>query len=183
MEGYFAKIGLRELITEKHGKKGSSTTRRNKNHKVVDGIWGTIGLSIEKLCYLPYRLVIKSDHHLIWVKIPGSVALGSQLSLSKSPASRKLRMHHPKGQNKYTLKLKQLERQHNLIPRISQIEEYQFHPQSVSAVKEYEEIYRLLISSIIKSNDSVIKLHMSEVQSSRTVKLSQLRLRLSNLIK
>ena len=29
VKSYLAKIGLREIITEKHSKKGSSTTRRN----------------------------------------------------------------------------------------------------------------------------------------------------------
>ena len=59
VKSYFAKIGLRELITENYGKKGPETTIRNKNHKAVDIIWGTIGLSIKKGDYLPYHLSIK----------------------------------------------------------------------------------------------------------------------------
>ena len=116
VESYFAKIGIRELITEKHGKKFPATKTRNKNHKAVDRIWETIGLSIEKGGYLPYNLGIKSDHHIIWVKMVTSIALVYQPYLSKSPAYRNLRLHNPKGQKKYTSNLKQLVKQHNLPP-------------------------------------------------------------------
>ena len=100
MEGYFAKIGLRELIKEKHSKKGPATTRKKQNHEAFDVIWGTIGLSIKKCGYLPYHLGIKSDHRIIWVKIETSVALGYQLSPRNPPVDRKLRLNHPKGQKK-----------------------------------------------------------------------------------
>ena len=82
VESYFAKIGLRELISEKHSKKVPATTRKNRNNKVVDGIWRTKGLSIEKGGYLLYHMGIKLDNRLIWFKISTSVALGSQLSRS-----------------------------------------------------------------------------------------------------
>ena len=65
-------------------------------------------------------------------------------------------------------------RQHNLIPRLRQIEEYQVHPPYVSSVKEYKDTDILLISSRVKANASKRNLHMSGVQSSRTVKLYQL---------
>ena len=118
LESYFSKIGLRELITEKHGKKFPATKTRNKNHKAVDGIWGTIGLSIEKVGYLPYHLGIKSDHCLIWFKIETSVALGYQITPSKSAADIDLILHHPRGGRKYISKLKLLSRQGNIFPRL-----------------------------------------------------------------
>ena len=101
VESYLAKIGLRELVSEKHGKKGPATTTRNRNHKAVDEIWGTICLSIKKGYYILYHLDITSDHHLIWVEIATSDALGSQISRSKSPSARKLRLQHHRGGKKY----------------------------------------------------------------------------------
>ena len=58
---------------------------------------GEIGLYIKKGGYLPYHLGIKSYHHLIWFKIATSIALESQISLSKPPAARKLILHNPNG--------------------------------------------------------------------------------------
>ena len=108
MERYLAKIGLRELITEKYGKKGPATTTRSKNHKTVEGIWGTIGLSIKEGGYLQYHLGIKSDHRLIWIQIAISIALGSQISPSKPTAARKIILRHLKWQEKYISKFKLL---------------------------------------------------------------------------
>ena len=105
VESYFVKIGLREIISEKHRKKGpatktTTTTTRNRNIKAVERIWGTIGISIDKCVYLPYHLVIMSDYCLIWFKIPTSVALRSNIFLSKSPVAIKLRLHRPKEKKK-----------------------------------------------------------------------------------
>jgi hypothetical protein len=43
MVQFFAKLRMRELITERHGK-GPATTMSNKSGEAVDGIWGTVGI-------------------------------------------------------------------------------------------------------------------------------------------
>ena len=65
---FFAKIGLREIITEKYGTEGPGTTRSNKRNNVIDGIWGSPGLSTTS-CGYPVHYAITSYHILIWVKI------------------------------------------------------------------------------------------------------------------
>ena len=53
------KLGLRELITDKHGSMGTGTIRPNKKHKAIYGIWGSQGIKISQGGYLPYHFGIK----------------------------------------------------------------------------------------------------------------------------
>ena len=41
----FSNLGHRELITDKHGSKGSGTTRSNHKNNSMDGIWISSGIS------------------------------------------------------------------------------------------------------------------------------------------
>ena len=134
----------------------------------MDGIWGTIRLTIKKGGYLLFHLGIKSDHRIIWTKIANYVVLGSNLTPNKSTSDRKLILHHPKGQKKFISKLKLLTREHNILPQLRRLEGSIKHPPLIAkSMEEHEEIDRLLVVSIIKAEASVQKLHMSGVQSSR----------------
>ena len=62
------------------------------------------------------------------------------------------------------------------------VENIQISPPSAEVIKEYEEIDRLLIIARKKANTSVQSLHMSNVHSSRTVKLDQIHIRLATLL-
>ena len=73
---YFSKLGLRELITDKHGPEGPGYTRSNKNNNAIYDIWGSPGLVVNSCIYLPVNDGLKSDHRLIWVKISLANALG-----------------------------------------------------------------------------------------------------------
>eukprot|EP00957_Ditylum_brightwellii_P067657 5135289-Ditylum_brightwellii.AAC.1 len=64
---YFNQLGMRELITEKHGVGKCATTRGNKSRKAVDSIWGTQGVQIDAGGYLPFHTGFQSDHRLLWI--------------------------------------------------------------------------------------------------------------------
>ena len=73
---YFYKIGLRELITNKHGSEGPVSTIPNRNNNAIDGIWGYPGLYNTSCGYLPVNYGFKSYHRLICVKISQANVLG-----------------------------------------------------------------------------------------------------------
>ena len=56
---YFSKLGLRELITYKHGPGGPGSTRSNKKNNTIDGIWGSPGLATTSCGYLQVNYGIK----------------------------------------------------------------------------------------------------------------------------
>ena len=152
---YLSKIGLRELITDKHIPKVPGSTRSNKNNNSIDGIWGYPRLALTYCGYLAVTYGLKSDHRLVWVKISVVNALGYKTLPSKTPSARKIRLHNPDGQQKYISKFRHINRQHNLLPRLIELENHHKCPPSPEAIKEYEDIDKILVKARSKSNSSV----------------------------
>ena len=98
---YLSKIGLVELITDKHGYKGPGSTRSNKNNNAFDGIWGYQGLSIISYGYLPVNYGLIADRRMIWAQISQGNALGDKTLPSNTPSACKLCLPHPAGRHKY----------------------------------------------------------------------------------
>ena len=46
IRNFSTKLGLRELITDRHGLEGPGTTRANKKQQPIYGIWGSQGITI-----------------------------------------------------------------------------------------------------------------------------------------
>ena len=113
---YFSKIGLRELITDKHRTEVPGSTRLNKQN-AIDVLWGSSGIFTTSYRYIPVNYGIKLYHRLIWVKTSLLNALGDKTLPSKTPLARKLRLCHRPGQQKYISKIRHITRQHNLFPR------------------------------------------------------------------
>ena len=76
---FFSKLGLRELINDKHGFKGPGTTRYHKKNNAIYGIWGSPGLSTTNYGYLSFQHCLKYDHRLIWIKTSLSTAQGDKM--------------------------------------------------------------------------------------------------------
>ncbi|MFN9981150.1 MAG: hypothetical protein ACK53Y_14585, partial [bacterium] len=55
-------LTLREVILERHGRKGPATHKRNATSTPIDGLWMSQGLQIEQGGYFAYDEVIPSDH-------------------------------------------------------------------------------------------------------------------------
>ena len=132
--------------------------------------------------YLPYHSGPKSDHILVCIKIPHLVAFGNKNPPLRSPSARRLRLHNPRGMKNYISKLRLLIRQAKIPQRLRELENLQYSPPSQEEITEYRKIDLLLMKNIRLANDKVRRLNVSGVQSSRSVKLSQLCLRLSIII-
>ena len=117
-----------------------------KGH-VIDGIWGTEGLHISAGGYLTFNRVISSDHRLLWVFIPLTEAFRGDNPPFRVPSTKKLRLNHSKGQSKYMLKMRLLTRKQNLLSRIKDLSLSYTHPPSPQAIKEYEKIDQITMSS------------------------------------
>ena len=135
---YLSKLGIREIIADKHGPEGLDYTIYNKKNNTTDGIWGFPGLFTTSCGYLPVNYGLKSYHRLIWIKIPLGNALVDNTLPSKTPLARKILLHHPDDQQKYISNLRHITRQHNLIPMLIDIENHQKWPPSPEYIKAYE---------------------------------------------
>ena len=152
---YFSKLGLRKLVMEKNGSEGPGSTRSTRNNNAIGGTWRSSGLNTTSCGYFQVNYGLKSDHRLIWVKTPLVNALGDKTILSKTPSTRKLQLNHPDGQHKYILKLQQITRKQNLIPRLRALENHQNSSLTPEAIKEYKEIDKIIVKAKSKSNSSI----------------------------
>ena len=65
----FSTISIRKNILEGKGKKGLAISGKNKEMKPMDGIWGSIGINISSVGYLPFNQGPNLYHRHIWVRI------------------------------------------------------------------------------------------------------------------
>ena len=77
--------------------------------------------------------------------------------------------------------MRHLSRLQNLLPRLWDLKKLHTSPPKTAAIKEYEDILRIIVMSRLKTNYSVCCLHMSNVQYSETVKTAELCLRLASI--
>ena len=161
---------------------GPTTTRYNKKGQSFDGVWGSKVISITQSGYLHFHYGPKPDHRLLWIKIQHSVSFGYTITNFRAPSARKLRIHHPIGQRKYTSKIRNISWEYDILPILRNLEQAQTSPPSLVAIKYYEDINILLMKAIKEAKYKVRCLHMSFVQYLRTIYLAQLRICLSNLI-
>eukprot|EP00957_Ditylum_brightwellii_P203790 15336226-Ditylum_brightwellii.AAC.1 len=94
-------MGMRELITDKHGRDGPATTQGKGGQQAIDGIWGMAGVCIQEGGYLPLHKRIKSNYRLIWIKPSLVYTLGSKDAATKIIPSRLLTMEDKQGQRQY----------------------------------------------------------------------------------
>ena len=66
---FMANLGLKYLITSKHGGQGTGTTRSNKKGQSIDGIWALKGIIIYQVGYLPFHDGPKPYYNLLWINI------------------------------------------------------------------------------------------------------------------
>mmetsp|Transcript_53808 Transcript_53808/g.161028 ORF Transcript_53808/g.161028 Transcript_53808/m.161028 type:complete len:426 (-) Transcript_53808:3458-4735(-) len=179
MKAFFATLGMREMIMEGHGNSGPADTRSNRSDVAIDGIWGTLGLSIKAGGYLPFHKGSNSNHLFLSVKITSLCAFGTKSPPTRLAAAIKLRMKHPRGQQKYNTAMRSMVQSLQLPARYRHLLTTHFSPPSPQDITEYEEIDRLRILCRRRANTKFCRMHMSAVYSSRRVNKDQLRMRLA----
>ena len=182
IRSFFSNLGLRELILERHGTNGPATTRSNTSQQAIDGIWATHGINISTGGYLPFHNGPKSDHRILWIKVPMITAFGGYSPPTRVPAERRLRLHHPRIQNKYTKSLKQHLRHHNILERLQHLNSNHSVPLTHEQTTEYEDIDNTIMKGRRMANEKCRRIYLSAVHTSKKIKNAQLRLRFVSLL-
>eukprot|EP00957_Ditylum_brightwellii_P003924 298933-Ditylum_brightwellii.AAC.1 len=115
---FFKHLDMRELISERHRKKGPASTRSNKSGVAIDRIWATLGVSIIAGGYLPFNHLIRSDHQLISIKFRLAYAFGNIEPPMRKPAARDLRMDNEIGQRRCNKEVKNFYIRHYIEERM-----------------------------------------------------------------
>jgi hypothetical protein len=91
-------LGMREVITEFHGDAGPRTY--NRGSKPIDEIFMTQDLYIVQGGYMPFGMVIGSDHRFRLLDIRTRVLMGQELEQSRKFAAQRLKCDDPRVRNK-----------------------------------------------------------------------------------
>jgi hypothetical protein len=91
----FIQLSLREAIIDKHGSNLPATHKRNSHSILINGIWITPGLHIEREGYCVYDDVIHSDHRCVWVDMSFVTAFGCTMPPLSKRTPRRLHCKDP----------------------------------------------------------------------------------------
>ena len=135
-------------------------------------IWSYQGISFTQGGYLHFHFGTKLNHRLLWIRIQHLVPFGYNNPTYISPSEIKLRLQHPRGHRNQTSKLRHISRDYGLLRRLINMEQKQTPSTSTESIKEYKDIYLLLIKERFEEKPKVICLHMIGIQYSRMIKLA-----------
>ena len=97
----FARHQMRNLIFDRHdASQAPKTYFRSSEGRIVDGMWGTTGLAVERCGYLEPG-DFPSDHSLLWVDLSYHNALGHQPLAPVPPSARRLQLRNSRVVDKY----------------------------------------------------------------------------------
>jgi hypothetical protein len=136
----FTQLSLREAIIDKHGSNGPATHKRNSNSILIDGIWITPGLPIERGGYCVYDDVIHSDHHCVWVDMSFITAFGYNMPPLSKRIPRRLCCKDPQLVANYIHLFHQYAKPLGLFHKVQALANHNHLMSKTEAMREYEEL-------------------------------------------
>lgn len=101
IEDVFERHNMTNLIFDRHGKENAPTTYyQTQGNRIVDGMWGTPGLAIQRGGYLEPG-DFPGNHSLLWADISYTDALGHNPPLPQTPQARRLQLWNTRCTKKY----------------------------------------------------------------------------------
>ena len=93
-------IGLRECLTHRHDDSVPTSTC-NRGTKIIDGIYVSSTILIQKGGYCPFN-TFPTDHRALWIDLTLSNLCGNKMAQVINPQARRLKCNDPKTQDKWT---------------------------------------------------------------------------------
>ena len=178
IQALFEDMGMRNAIFSVHRREEAPPTFfRTETDRIVDGLWTTPGITIQRSGYLEPK-DFPGDHSLLWADISYDDALGHDPPTPVSPAARRLQLGYSKVVDKYLAVYEKAitalnlpERQFNLEAQCTP-----GTPLTQEQQTEAEAIDRLRTRCMLKAEKKCRKLRMGMVQFSPELDLSLKRL-------
>jgi len=109
-------LSAKDIGVRRKGNPGSTTYSRNKQDKVIDGIWVTPGIIATRCGYTDPNSS-PGGHSTFWADITYASALGHRLPDPISPEARRLELYDSKVTDKYLDKYEQLLQENRVCAR------------------------------------------------------------------
>ena len=171
IKDFFSNLGMHNLIFQKHDEATAPTTFfRNRNGKVMDGMWGTANIAAVKCGYLE-PCDFPGDHSAIWMDISYNCALGHNPPLPSNPDANRLQLHQPKTVKKYLQRYREEVTQHALPARQFNLERSApvGVPLSAWQQREATEIDALKAKAMLRAHHKCRRVYLGKVSFSEAV--------------
>ena len=166
IQGMFARQTMRNLLFDKHDPEDAPNTYyRNKQDKVIDGIWATPGIQATRCGYTNPN-DSPGGHSMLWADITYASALGHCLPDPQSPEAHRLKLQDSRVTEKYLNKYKELIKKHRLCARQFKLEASikAGQPLTNAQAQEANAIDNLHTKCMKKAKQKCRHLHMGAVQ-------------------
>jgi len=170
-------LTLREVILERHGRKGPATHKRNATSTPIDGLWMSQGLQIEQGGYFAYDEVIPSDHRCIWADITFQNALGHNMAPLHKRQPKRLHCKDPRLVENYVHLFHQYARPLNLFQRVTDLEKNLRSMSKFEAMQKYEELDSIRCDATAFAERHCRKLRTGQVAFSPELNLIRMKIR------
>eukprot|EP00957_Ditylum_brightwellii_P209684 15362793-Ditylum_brightwellii.AAC.2 len=162
----------------KHDKNGPATMQGKHNSKAVNGIWWMPGVRIQKGGYLPFHKRIKSNHHLLWIKLSLIYTFGSKEAAIKNVPSRLLYLQDKQGQHHYKKIVGDFIKRHRVQERMEKLLRTAKFPLSVDEMRELKVLGQLRTKAQTHGERGCRKVYVRGIESHPEVKKARMGLRL-----
>ena len=179
IHGMFTRNSLQNLLFANHDSTDAPNTYfRNKQDKVIDGIWATPGITATQCGYTDPNSS-PGGHSTFWADITYESALGHRLPDPTSPEARRLKLCDSKVTDKYLDKYEQLLQENRVCARQFKLEASAIpgRPLTQAQCDEANTIDDLRTKCMKKAEKKCRHLHMGAVQFSLKTEQPRCRIR------
>jgi hypothetical protein len=133
----FQARNMREVLLMRHGRNAPPTT--DNGSSVIDGIWATPAIGIERGGYLAGGEAIpRTNHRYLWIGVSYEMMYGHAIPPLARYAIRWLKLQDPRVVNKFTTAYREWIEQHGLAKRAFLLQTRSTYPLSPEHAAEYE---------------------------------------------
>jgi hypothetical protein len=170
-------VGLTELMSHKHGQHAPPTYSRGS--LPIDAIFVSANCTNCQCGYLP----ISSDHRVLWVDIPYTIALGRNIPAFPYRRPQRLTLQDPRVVKKYLTDLTTFLQNHDVLKRAQDLWEPVDSGISAGHVREYNAIDELRTKGILWADKRCRKIRMGQVDFSPTLVMAWNKIKAWQLVK
>ena len=156
------RLGLNDAMLDRVHDTTLAPPTYHRGSRPIDTILCTSGIEVRSAGYLPFGTGV-GDHRPLFVDITIASTLGVNLSPSKSPSARRLKLNDPRIIHNYNVKLKHYFSHHSLALQVQKLQDRVTYPLSSSAATEYERLDKIRIQGMQYAERHCRKLKMGGV--------------------
>jgi hypothetical protein len=158
----FHERNMKEVLLQRHGRSAPPTT--DNGSAVIDGIWATPSIGIERGGYLAGGEALpRTNHRCLWMDVAYETIYGHTIPPMVRYSIRRLKLQDPRVVNRFNEAYRRWIEQHGLSQRAFNLQSTSKYPLTAQHAEEYEWLDQKKIEGLRHADYRCRKLPMGEV--------------------